>query len=411
MSTPPGGLPGGPWTGDPADEPYTGPPPTGPYGAPARVPGTLGAGLPPWASAGPGAPAGPVPWPLGPVPLPPGHAWPAPPPPGPHGPAPFPPGVVLAPPPGTPPHDVPVPYLLVMRARDWAWWRPLLGLLLFTVAYAVAAFVVVLAVLLTGVEPDLQLLDLVDPGVLLLTNLSLIVAIPIVWLLWVVAHGMRPGWSSSVLARVRWRLLAPLTLLALATLGVGIAVSVGLGFAFGETGATGPVDDLAWLLLVVVLTTPLQSAAEEYVFRGYLSQAIAGWLGNPRTGAVTAAVVTAALFSLAHAPGDVVTFLDRFVFGLAASAVVWLTGGLEAAIVLHAVNNVVVFILAGTLGEGVATDEVAPGVGLVSLLLTVLAMGAYVAAVAGSRRRLRYELLTGARDLRVPAPDPRARGW
>ncbi|MGY1608533.1 MULTISPECIES: CPBP family intramembrane glutamic endopeptidase [unclassified Geodermatophilus] len=417
MSTPPGGFPGGPWPGDPGEEPYTGPPPTGPYGAPPRVPGALGAGVPPWVAPGPGAPAGPVPWPLGPVPLPPGHAWPAPPPPGPHGPpwpAPpgaLPPGVALAPPPGTPPHDVPVPYLLVMRARDWAWWRPLLGLLLFTVAYAVAAFVVVLLVLLTGVEPDLQLLDLVDPGVLLITNLSLIVAIPIVWLLWVVAHGMRPGWSSSVLARVRWRLFVPMTVLALATLGIGIALSVGLGFAFGETEVTGPVDDLAWLLLVVVLTTPLQSAAEEYVFRGYLSQAIAGWMGNPRTGAVTAAVVTAALFSLAHAPGDVVTFLDRFVFGLAASAVVWLTGGLEAAIVLHAVNNVLVFLLAGTLGDGVATEEVPAGVGLVSLLLTLLAMGAYVTAVARSRTRLRPEVLTDARDLRVPAGDPRVRGW
>ncbi len=408
MTVPSGGP--APWDG--ADEPYTGPPPTGPYAAPPRVPGTLGAGGPHW----PAPPAGPVPWPLGPVSLPPGPHGPAgpgpfPAGPFPAGPGPFPAGTRLAPPPGTPPHDVPVPYLLVMRARDWAWWRPLLGLLLLTVAYGVAAFVVVLLVLLTGIEPDLQLLDLVDPGVLLITNLSLIVAIPIVWLLWAVAHGMRPGWSSSVLARVRWRLFVPLTLLALATLGVGIGVSVLLGFLAGETPVTGPVDDLVWLLLVVVLTTPLQSAAEEYVFRGYLSQAIAGWMGRPRAGAVTAALVTAALFSLAHAPGDVVTFLDRFVFGLAASAVVWLTGGLEAAIVLHAVNNVLVFVLAGTLGDGVATEEVPAGVGLLSLLLTLLAMGAYVAAVAASRRRLGYELLTHAQDLRVPAGDPRTRGW
>ena len=70
--------------------------------------------------------------------------------------------------------------------------------------------------------------------------------------------------------------------------------------------------------------------------------------------------MTAALFSLAHLPPDLPTFLDRFAFGLAASAVVWLTGGLEAAIVLHAVNNVLVFVLAGALGEGVAT-EAGPG--------------------------------------------------
>ncbi|MGY1735565.1 CPBP family intramembrane glutamic endopeptidase [Geodermatophilus sp. SYSU D00684] len=424
MTVPPWGPPPPDRPPAPEDEPYTGPPPTGPYGAPPQVPGTpYGGGAAPWAPAG-GAGAGPVPWPLGPVPLPPGPHGPAghgafPPgpfPPGPHPyapfpPAPFPPGVALAPPPGTPPHDEPQPYLLAMRARDWGWWRPLLGLLLFTVAYGVAAFVVVLAVLLTGVSPDLQLLDLVDPGVLLLTNLSLIVAIPIVWLAWVAAHGMAPGWSSSVLARLRWRLLAPLTLRALATLGVGIALSVTLGYLLDDGEVTGPVDDLAWLLLVVVLTTPLQSAAEEYVFRGYLSQAIAGWIRSPRTGAVVAAVVTAALFSLAHAPGDVVTFLDRFAFGLAASAVVFLTGGLEAAIVLHAVNNVLVFLLAGTLGEDVATEEVPAGVGLLYLLVTLVSMGAYVAVVAASRRRLRVETLTGALDLRVPAVDPRTGGW
>ncbi len=406
----PWGPPGG--GSAPDDEPYTGPPPTGPYGAPPFVPGA-----PYPAVAHPGAVPGPVPWPLGPVPPQPGpHGFPPGVPPwqravlqwqpGPPAPQWSPPGVRLAPPPGTPPHDEPVSFLRAMRSRDWAWWRPLLGLLLLTVAYVVAAVVVVLLVLLTGITPDLQLLDLVDPAVLLLTNLSLIVAIPIVWLLWAVAHGMLPGWSSSVLTRLRWRLLVPYTWRALATLGVGIGLSVLAGYAFGEGEVTGPVDDLAWLLLVVVLTTPLQSAAEEYVFRGYLSQAIAGWIRSERAGALTAAVVTAALFSLAHAPGDVVTFLDRFVFGLAASAVVWLTGGLEAAIVLHAVNNVVVFILAGWLGEGVATEEVPAGVGLLYLVVTVVSMSAFVAAVAASRRRLQPELVTPARDLRVPGGIP-----
>jgi uncharacterized protein len=261
---------------------------------------------------------------------------------------------------------------------------------------------VVVVSLLTGVAPDLALLDLVDPGVLLITNLSLIVAIPTVWMAWAVAHGMRPGWSSSVLARLRWRLLPRLVLLALATLGVGIGLSVLLGALLGDE-LTGPVPDLGWLLLVVVLTTPLQSAAEEYLFRGYLSQAIAGWIRAPRAGAVVAAVVTAALFSAAHAPPDFLTFLDRFVFGLAASAVVWLTGGLEAAIVLHAVNNVLVFVLAGALGEAVATEDVS-GPAVLAVLVDVLAMSAYVAAVALARRRLRPETVTAALDLRPPLP-------
>ena len=136
-----------------------------------------------------------------------------------------------------------------------------------------------------------------------------------------------------------------------------------------------------------LLTTPLQSAAEEYLFRGYLSQAIAGWIRRPAVGAVVAAVVTAALFSLAHAPGDLPTFLDRFAFGLAASAVVWLTGGLEAAIVLHAVNNVLVFVLAGALGDGVATER-GPGrrAACCTSLISLLADGRLRALVGRGQR-------------------------
>jgi uncharacterized protein len=387
----------------PDEEPYTGPPPTGPYAAPPYVPGALhGVHAHPLGGA-----LGPVPWPLGPVPLQQGpHTagpW-GPPPGGPWGPL---PGVRWEPPPGTPPHDEPVEYLQVMRTRDWRWWRPLLGLLLFTVFYAVATVVVFLAGFAAGALPDLAAIDptdLTDPGLLLLTNASLIVAIPCVWLAWAVAHGTRIGWSSSVLARLRWRLLAPCTLLALPTLAAGLLLSVLLGFVAGDWTATGPVPGYGWLLVVVLLTTPLQSAAEEYVFRGYLSQAIAGWVRPPRAGAVVAAVLTAAVFSAGHLPPDVWTFLDRFAFGLAASAVVWLTGGLEAAIVLHAVNNVVVFLLAGGLGEGVATDAVPAGTGVLVVLIDLLAMAGYVALVARSRRRLRTETLTAALDLRPPSP-------
>jgi membrane protease YdiL (CAAX protease family) len=372
------------------EEPYTGPPPTR-RPEPAQWP--AGSWPAPWQQP---------PWQQPPWQQPPWQQ------PAPGGPSPFAPpmpvGVRWAPPPGTPPHDVPRPFLLAMRSRDWAWWRPLLGLALLGVVYVVAVFVIVILSLLTGLAPDLTLLDLVDPAVLLLTNVTLIVAIPTVWLAWAVAHGMGTGWSSSVLARLRWRLLPRFVVVALLTLGTGIALSVLLGFVLGDDAVTGPVPGFGWLLLVVFLTTPLQSAAEEYLFRGYLSQTIAGWIRAPRAGAVIAAVVTAALFSAAHAPPDFLTFLDRFVFGLAASAVVWLTGGLEAAIVLHAVNNVLVFVLAGALGESVVTEELPDGGGALFVLISLLSMAAYVALVARSRRAVQPQRLTGARDLRGSGP-------
>jgi uncharacterized protein len=374
-------LPGG--TVPDVPEPYTGPPPTRrpqPWQRPAPQWGPQ----PGWPQPGPPAP----PWQEALL------RWTPPPPP--------PVDLRWAPPPGTPPHDEPRPFLHVMRTRDWRWWRPLLGLLLLAAVYLAGSVIVVLAALVTGVAPDLQLLDLVDPVVLLITNLSLIVAVPVVWLAWVVAHGMRIGWSASVLGRLRPRLLLPFTVRALATLGVGIGLSVLVAVLTADGDLGGPVESLGWLLVVVFLTTPLQSAAEEYVFRGYLSQALAGWFRREEVGALVAAVLTASLFSLAHAPGDLLTFLDRFAFGLAASATVWLTGGLEAAIVLHAVNNLLVFTLTGLVGEELATASVPADHGVLLVFISLVAMGGYVALVARAVPVLRPERRTAALDLRRP---------
>ncbi len=330
------------------------------------------------------------------------------------------PGMRWEPPPGTPPHDDPQPFLLAMRTRTWAWWRPLVGLLLIVVGYAILATVVVvvgmIGMLAAGtdidglLDPSSALFDLTDPVGLLFLNSSLIVAIPCVWAGWAAVHRTRIGWSSSVLGRLRWRLITPFTGLAVITLGIGIGLSVLVSVLFtDDEGGTGPQSSFVWLLIVVLLTTPLQSAAEEYLCRGYLSQAIAGWIRHPAVGAIVAGVVSALIFSALHGPQDAVTFLDRFAFGLAASTVVWLTGGLEAAIVLHAVNNVVVFVLSGALGEQPAMEAYPGGLGIVFLLISLLSMGAYVALVARSRRRLRPELTTASQDLRLPflaAPTP-----
>ena len=78
---------------------------------------------------------------------------------------------------------------------------------------------------------------------------------------------------------------------------------------------------------------------------------------------------------------------------------------------LHAVNNVLVFVLAGALGDGVATEEVPQRRGLLFLLVSVLSVAAYVASWWRSGRRLRPEPHTAAVDLRAPGvPVPLAAG-
>jgi len=292
----------------------------------------------------------------------------------------------------------------MMQTVNHRWWRPLLGLLAFLGSYFVAAVLVLLVALAAGMDLDpLRLEDLTDPAVLALTNASLIVAIPCVWVAWA-AHTERIGWSSSVLGRIRWRLLWRYGLVGLAVLG--LSTLIGLAFAIDLVTTAGfDPNAYALLVLVVVFSTPLQSAAEEYVFRGYLSQAISSWIPSLTTGAVLTGLITATLFSLIHVPGDFLTFFDRFAFGLAASAVVWLTGGLEAAIALHAANNVWVFLVYGALGAAPSSDiQGDPGTAGLLVAVDVLVMGLFVWIVATTRKRWHPELLSRAADPADPMP-------
>jgi membrane protease YdiL (CAAX protease family) len=109
----------------------------------------------------------------------------------------------------------------------------------------------------------------------------------------------------------------------------------------GEPTVAPQVGTDLWLMLaIIVLLVPLQATAEEYVFRGYLMQAIGGWLKHP----AFAILLPVPLFMLGHLY-DVWGLLDVGVFAVFAAWLTWRTGGLEAAIVAHVINNGSIFIL------------------------------------------------------------------
>ena len=92
------------------------------------------------------------------------------------------------------------------------------------------------------------------------------------------------------------------------------------------------------IAVVILFTTPLQAVGEEYVFRGYLMQALGSLFGT-----WVAVIAPALLFALAHGLQNFPLFFDRFAFGLVAGYLVVRTGGLEAGIALHVLNNYVAF--------------------------------------------------------------------
>jgi membrane protease YdiL (CAAX protease family) len=254
-----------------------------------------------------------------------------------------------------------LPYHLIHRGGRSGWWRPLVGVLVL-----IAAFVVVVPVLmqvpfaigfaLTGrdvADGITELIDFDDPTPLGLAylNASLACAILVTWLINRALHGLRPGWLASVLPRIRWRWMVVCFGLSVVALFATLVVSAFLPAQGVGTEKSGQHNDFTEkspnLLLVVMLLTPLRAAGEEYAFRGYLTQAFGGLFGREWA----AVLFPAILFAVAHGSQSAPIFFDRFAFGVVAGLLVVRTGGLEAGIAMHVLNNWLAFGLALAFGD------------------------------------------------------------
>lgn len=279
-------------------------------------------------------------------------------------------------------------YHQLQRSGARGWWRPLLGVLALLVTMAGGGFLVAVVALLQvaltgGSAAELkELLTLAElgPAMFAALLLSLSVLVPAAFLVLWGLHGLRPGWLSSVAGRIRWRYLIGCLGLAVVALIATIAVSSLLPTGTREEITAQPHafdSRMAYLLVIALLLTPLQAAGEEYLFRGYLTQVFGGFLS---TGFAIA--VPAVLFALAHGAQSFPVFIDRLAFGLVAGVLVVATGGIEAGLAMHVVNNWFAFALAivfSSLGDAMqptgGTWWTLPGTLVQSLLYLVLAVG------------------------------------
>lgn len=164
-------------------------------------------------------------------------------------------------------------------------------------------------------------------------HLAIALLIPIALLLTRYVHGLRPRWLPSVQPGVRWRYL----LMTVVVAAVLLNAVMWAQWALGEMPAwTDGQPGWASFLVLIILSSPLQAAAEEVFFRGYLLQAIGSASGRAWVGVVGSALI----FALMHGLQNPALFAHRLVFGLVAGALVVVTGGLEAAIGAHIVNNI-----------------------------------------------------------------------
>jgi uncharacterized protein len=281
-----------------------------------------------------------------------------------------------------------VRYHRLARTARFRWWRPLVELAL-TVGLGLAMAIALLVLLSRWID------GLGGIGGLVLLAASLVPFLPAA-LLAARVVGRDPGTLSSVRGRLRWHWLGRCTGAALLVMAIGLVLYGAarlLGIVVIDHELPGWPGLAAFLLplLVVLLVIPLQAAAEEYVFRGTLIQAIGAWVASPWV----AIAISSLAFAAAHGLGGP-GFVALVGFGVLAGWLTIRTGGLEAAIALHVVNNVVMFAAVAA-GGGTSTwvSELNVGITWQATLLDLAGMALYALIVV--RMSARRAIASAAR--------------
>ena len=251
----------------------------------------------------------------------------------------------------------------MLRTWDYAWWKPVLGILLFLAAALVVVPVLLTPVLAVAVAvqggagsyvdrvTEALSLKSVTPASMLYLNLTLA--------------------SLALIAMGLMRVRAP-DAPAVALLGAGR----GCGGSSSSPASASSVVALVVSLVVgsFLPATPTAPRGTPNVPTGQLARhrrrdpahdTAAGAGGGVRLPWLPDAGVrladrlagwwrcsaSATLFALAHGVQNFPLFFDRFAFGLMAGLVVVLVGGLEAGIALHILNNLLAF------GVAIAYDQ------------------------------------------------------
>ena len=306
------------------------------------------------------------------------------------------------------PDDEPRSYLHQMRTARYRWWRPLLALFAGIATWVVCAMTLTIAWAVLDpamLSPDgAEEIDMTSPVATLFGNLVLASLIPATLVATRVGHWRPMGKVWSITGRMRWGWTLRCTLVTTLVWGGYLAAAWLLS---GEAPGPRP-EHWGWLVIIAIFTTPLQAAGEEVAFRGGLLQGVGAWIRHPAVALVVGTLLSTALFALAHGSMDPWVLLDLGGMAAACCYLTWRTGGLEAAIVLHVVNNMVIIIgltVLGGIQDAYVTEETTSTAGTAGL--SVFATAIMTAILLWLARRSGIAPKGVGRPALHPRPEPR----
>lgn len=303
------------------------------------------------------------------------------------------------------------------------WWVAALALITFAVS------TVILSVLLSFAAVELDLVlgltsaasvasgELsITPTLFLANNLLLAALIPLSMLIQWAFFGVRPRWMHSVTGTWRWQLIrrSALFIVPIFLLYTGAGLALAVASLIGEP----PSGTTVALLVMIVLTTPFQAAGEEYGFRGFIARTVGSWSSRTGVSFAIGTIASSIVFALVHFAADPWLIAYYLVFAVAMSLIVRETGGLEIAVLIHTLNNVLLLIPAvvlSSLEESLNRDVGAAGpfalvpmvvITIITLIVLRWAPRRGVIASAPAPARRLSKVATGHRDAQGQRLDP-----
>lgn len=198
-------------------------------------------------------------------------------------------------------------------------------------------------------------------------------------------YGVKGASLHSVVSRFRFDLFGR----ALLLIGpLWLIISVAMVVLMPKDQVHWSFVDLISIFTITLLLTPLQGAGEEYGFRGLVFRVAGSWGRGPRTALFLGVLVSSLVFAVVHLSTDPWLNLLYFTIGVSMAVITWRTGGIEVAVVFHALNNTLAFLLFTALhADQNAAMERSTGTGSIALLLPCVCLVAITAVVWWRTRR------------------------
>ncbi|GAA1510678.1 CPBP family intramembrane glutamic endopeptidase [Brevibacterium permense] len=271
------------------------------------------------------------------------------------------------------------------------WYKPLLVAVLAAVFYLIAIVVLFVgfffwALFALGADSDFnawsdQLIDMNTTTGVLFGLISVILMWPAAELATLCIYRRLFSSMFSLRGGMRWGRLGRYLLV-----GAAVWVVCAIVMVIFSDGAMGNLTSgIVWnsqvlaMLIAIILLVPFQATAEEIVFRGLAMNIIGSWLRHP----AWAVLIPVPMFVAGHLY-DLPGLIDVGIFAVIVGTLTIITGGLEAGIAFHIVNNVFAFGL-GVLAGADLNATSAPTMKVVMSIAAPIVFGTVV--VLDHRRR------------------------